>query len=160
MAREVSIGASMATPIPPNTAPFTPAEVARVTGGTLVRDGKPFAGVSTDTRTITPGALYVALRGESFDGHRFLPQAAAAGAGGVLISIAGDLPPTGAVVRVPDTRAALGALARHHRDRWASPGSAGSSPSAARPGRRRRPAPSPRSSTSSVPGRSRRPPGT
>ena len=112
----------MATPIPPNTAPFTPAEVARVAGGMLVRDGRPFVGVSTDTRTITSGSLYVALRGESFDGHRFLPQAAASGAGGVLISAAGDLPPSGAVVRVADTRAALGALGRHHRDRWAAIG--------------------------------------
>jgi UDP-N-acetylmuramoyl-tripeptide--D-alanyl-D-alanine ligase len=112
----------MATPIPPNAAPFTPAEVARATGGTLVRDGRPFVGVSTDTRTITPGALYVALRGESFDGHRFLPQAAAFGAGGVLISAAGDLPSSGAVIRVADTRAALGALGRFHRDRWAGIG--------------------------------------
>ncbi|HMM34239.1 MAG TPA: UDP-N-acetylmuramoyl-tripeptide--D-alanyl-D-alanine ligase [Thermoanaerobaculia bacterium] len=110
----------MATPIPQNTARFTPAEVARATGGVLVRDGRPLAGVSTDTRTLAPGALYVALRGETFDGHRFLPQATAAGAGGVLISTAGDLPPNGAVVRVPDTRAALGDLARFHRDRWAS----------------------------------------
>lgn len=110
----------MATPIPQNTARFTPAEVARATGGVLVRDGRPFTGVSTDTRTLAPGALYVALRGESFDGHRFLPQAAAAGAAGVLISTAGDLPPNGAVVRVADTRAALGDLARFHRDRWAS----------------------------------------
>lgn len=112
----------MATPIPTNQARFTPAEVARATGGTLVRDGRPLSGVSTDTRTLTPGALYVALRGESFDGHRFLPQAAAAGAGGVLISTAGDLPPKGSVVRVSDTRLALGALARHHRDRWSSAG--------------------------------------
>ena len=112
----------MATPIPPNAAHFTPAEVARATGGTLVRDGRPFVGVSTDTRTIAPGALYVALRGESFDGHRFLPQAAAAGAGGVLISTAGDLPPSGAVICVPDTRAALGGLGRFHRDRWAAVG--------------------------------------
>lgn len=112
----------MATPIPPNAAPFTPAEVARATGGTLVRDGRPFVGVSTDTRTITPGALYVALRGENFDGHRFLPQATAAGAGGVLIATAGDLPPSGAVIRVADTRAALGALGRFHRDRWGAPG--------------------------------------
>jgi len=87
-----------------------------------VRDGRPFVGVSTDTRTITPGALYVALRGESFDGHRFLPQAAAFGAGGVLISAAGDLPSSGAVIRVADTRAALGALGRFHRDRWAAIG--------------------------------------
>lgn len=112
----------MATPIPANNARFTPAEVARVTGGTLVRDGKPLAGVSTDTRTIAPGALYVALRGETFDGHRFLRQATAAGAGGVLISTAGDLPPAGSAIRVADTRAALGALARYHRDRWASAG--------------------------------------
>jgi UDP-N-acetylmuramoyl-tripeptide--D-alanyl-D-alanine ligase len=57
MAREVSIGPSMATPIPQNTARFTPAEVARATGGVLVRDGRPFAGVSTDTRSLAPGAL-------------------------------------------------------------------------------------------------------
>lgn len=112
----------MATPIPPNAAPFTPAEVARATGGTLLRDGRPFVGVSTDTRTITPGALFVALRGESFDGHRFLPQATAAGAGGVLISTAGDLPPAGAVICVADTRTALGALGRFHRDRWGAHG--------------------------------------
>jgi len=112
----------MATPIPQNTARFTPAEVARATGGTLVRDGRPLAGVSTDTRTLAPGALYVALRGESFDGHRFLPHATAAGAGGVLISTAGDLPPAGSVIRVADTRAALGSLGRFHRDRWASAG--------------------------------------
>ncbi len=87
-----------------------------------MRDGRPFVGVSTDTRTITPGALYVALRGESFDGHRFLPQATAAGAGGVLISTAGDLPSSGAVIRVADTRAALGTLGRFHRDRWAAIG--------------------------------------
>jgi UDP-N-acetylmuramoyl-tripeptide--D-alanyl-D-alanine ligase len=112
----------MATPIPTNHARFTPAEVARATGGTLVRDGRPLGGVSTDTRTIVPGALYVALRGDAFDGHRFLPQAAASGAGGVLISAAGDLPSSGAVVRVPETRAALGALGRFHRDRWAAAG--------------------------------------
>lgn len=112
----------MATPIPPNQARFTPAEVARATGGTLVRDGRPLGSVSTDTRTISPGALYVALRGESFDGHRFLPQAAAAGAGGVLISTAGDFPPAGSVIRVADTRVALGDLARHHRERWAASG--------------------------------------
>lgn len=112
----------MATPIPTNQARFTPAEVARATGGSLVRDGRPLGSVSTDTRTISPGALYVALRGEAFDGHRFLPQAAAAGAGGVLISSAGDFPPTGSVIRVADTRVALGDLARHHRDRWAASG--------------------------------------
>ncbi len=112
----------MATPIPQNHARFTPAEVARATGGVLVRDGRTLGGVSTDTRSLAPGDLYVALRGESFDGHRFLPQAAGAGAGGVLISTAGDLPPGGSVIRVADTRAALGLLARYHRDRWASAG--------------------------------------
>jgi len=112
----------MATPIPKNHARFTPAEVARATGGVLVRDGRTLGGVSTDTRNLAPGDLYVALHGESFDGHRFLPQAAAAGAGGVLISTAGDLPPGGSVIRVADTRAALGLLARYHRDRWASAG--------------------------------------
>ena len=45
--------------------------------------------VSTDTRTIRPGDLFVALRGERFDGHDFVAQALAAGAGGAVVPRAG-----------------------------------------------------------------------
>ena len=62
----------------------------------------------------------MALRGERFDGHAFLAAAAAAGAAAAVV--ADDLPAPGLPrLRVADTLVALGALARHHRDRFALP---------------------------------------
>lgn len=65
--------------------------------------------VTTDTRKITPGCLFIALKGERFDGHDFAEQAIAAGAAVVLVSkrLAGEFPQ----LQVPDTRLALGTLA-------------------------------------------------
>lgn len=66
--------------------------------------------VHSDTRTLQPGDLFVALRGQRFDAHDFLPQAAAAGAVGLLAErgvAAAQLPG----VEVPDSRLALGQLA-------------------------------------------------
>ena len=74
-----------------------------------------FASVATDTRTLEQGALFVALRGENFDGHAFLENAAAGGARAAVV----DRVPPGApplrYYRVPDTLAALGRLARYRR---------------------------------------------
>ena len=73
-----------------------------------------YEGVSTDTRTLRPGELFVALRGDRFDGHDFIAQAVAAGCGGVV----GDRGPDDCAVplyRVPDTLKALGSLALHRR---------------------------------------------
>ncbi|MEW6694371.1 MAG: UDP-N-acetylmuramoyl-tripeptide--D-alanyl-D-alanine ligase [Pseudomonadota bacterium] len=73
--------------------------------------------VHTDTRTLQPGDLFVALRGERFDAHAFLPQAAAQGAVGAVAER--DLAAAGLCgVEVPDSRAALGALAAAWRARW------------------------------------------
>jgi UDP-N-acetylmuramoyl-tripeptide--D-alanyl-D-alanine ligase len=74
--------------------------------------------VSTDTRTLRRGELFVALRGERFDGHGFLQTAAAAKAAAAIVDrgYAGEAPLPVAVVA--DTRAALGALARHWRARF------------------------------------------
>ncbi len=81
-------------------------------------------GVSTDTRTLCPGDLFVAIKGENYDGHQFVPAALAAGASGVVvqlgIAIAGNMDYEGPggqaqVYRVPDTRAALAGLARQVR---------------------------------------------
>ena len=44
-----------------------------------------FTGVSTDTRTLQPGDLFIAIKGERFNGHTFLDQACAAGAAGALV---------------------------------------------------------------------------
>lgn len=93
------------------------AEVARALG-VAPPSGPPaiFAAVSTDTRAIVPGALYVALEGERFDGHAFLGEAAAAGASGAVVRHLPFGAPEGLhVFRVEDTRTALGALARHRR---------------------------------------------
>jgi UDP-N-acetylmuramoyl-tripeptide--D-alanyl-D-alanine ligase len=77
-----------------------------------------FSGVSTDTRTLRPGELFVALRGERFDGHGFLKSAAAARAAAAVVdrSYGGEFPLPVAVV--DDTRLALGALAQHWRARF------------------------------------------
>jgi UDP-N-acetylmuramoyl-tripeptide--D-alanyl-D-alanine ligase len=81
------------------------AELARVTGGVLHGGAAAFGAVTTDSRTLESGALFVALRGERFDGHDFVPQAAGRGAAGALVSRLVTAPV--AQVVVPDTLAAL-----------------------------------------------------
>lgn len=68
-----------------------------------------FARVATDTRTIQPGDLFVALRGERFDGHRFAQQALDAGAAAVMMETGSDSSASPALL-VHDTRLALGQL--------------------------------------------------
>jgi UDP-N-acetylmuramoyl-tripeptide--D-alanyl-D-alanine ligase len=77
---------------------------------------RAYRAVSTDTRTIGAGDLFVALVGERFNGHDFLAQAAEAGATGVVVSDKAATVPAG-VTRylVPDTLVALGQLAAHRR---------------------------------------------
>src|SRR5260221_8361204 len=88
-------------------------EAARVVGGELIGEDRPFGCVSTDSRTLKPGALFVALRGPNFDGTAFVQAAAAQGAIGALVERAtpGALPQ----VRVPDTLRALQGLAKSWR---------------------------------------------
>ncbi|MDP6381150.1 MAG: Mur ligase domain-containing protein, partial [Phycisphaerae bacterium] len=78
-------------------------------------------GVSTDTRSLQRGELFVALKGERFDGHDFLARAAEAGAAGVIISDRGKVPKDFAadvaVVEVDDTLQGLGRLAAGYRRR-------------------------------------------
>ncbi len=61
------------------------AEAARVLGGELRGEDREFDAVRSDTRALPPRALFVALKGERFDGQDFLDQAAAAGAAGALV---------------------------------------------------------------------------
>lgn len=74
-----------------------------------------FTGVSTDSRQVEAGQLYVALVGESFDGHDFVADALAKGALGAVVSRPQDATVRGAIYRVDDTLVALGALAAHRR---------------------------------------------
>ncbi|WP_243453581.1 Mur ligase family protein, partial [Polymorphobacter multimanifer] len=72
--------------------------------------------VTFDSREVLPGALFVALKGETTDGHRFIDAAVAAGAAGLLVSTPVDAPH----VLVDDTFLALNALGSTARDRSAS----------------------------------------
>lgn len=76
-----------------------------------------FRGVSTDTRELVPGELFVALAGPHYDGHNFLAEAARAGAVGAVISRREAAPEGLPVVVVRDTLMALGRLAALHRSR-------------------------------------------
>lgn len=79
-----------------------------------------FSGISTDSRTVRPGDLYIALRGDRFDGHAFIDAAIDAGAAAVLTEAFPERVrvPT---LWVPDTRRALGALAGGWRRRFECP---------------------------------------
>jgi UDP-N-acetylmuramoyl-tripeptide--D-alanyl-D-alanine ligase len=87
----------------------TLAEAARWSQAQLLGADGRYRGLSTDTRSLAAGALFVALRGEHFDAHDFLPEVARCGAAGALVSRACEAPLP--QLRVTDTRAALGALA-------------------------------------------------
>ena len=89
-------------------------DIARAVGGELIGDQAEWImveGVSTDTRAITRGQLFLALVGERFDAHDFLADALAAGATALLVSRAERVPAGVAAVVVDDTRLALGRLA-------------------------------------------------
>ncbi len=87
------------------------------TGGTMTR---PFhaQGVSIDTRTLHPGDLFVALAGETGDGHAHVAEALAGGAGGCLVREGAGLPDAAPLLVVADTLAALGALGAAGRERF------------------------------------------
>src|SRR5690606_2077550 len=102
---------------------WTDAEVRRALGLSGGAAGAPvYTGVSTDSRTVRPGELYVALVGERFDGHDFLDAARAAGARGAVVSrppapgaASGEGDGGGVLYAVDDTLVALGRLASHRR---------------------------------------------
>ncbi|HVC10367.1 MAG TPA: UDP-N-acetylmuramoyl-tripeptide--D-alanyl-D-alanine ligase [Burkholderiales bacterium] len=94
-------------------------EAAQALGAQLAGADVRFGGVSTDSRSLRSGELFVALRGERFDGHAFLDAARQAGAAAAVVDRAfTGAPPLPALV-VEDTRSALGRLARHWRARFA-----------------------------------------
>lgn len=105
---------------------FTIGQIAEAVGGTVAgtTEGR-VAGISTDSRTLEPGELFIPLRGERFDGHRFIDTALTRGAR-VLLAEPGrcepqSLPPGITCITVADTLRALGDLAAYHRNRFAVP---------------------------------------
>jgi UDP-N-acetylmuramoyl-tripeptide--D-alanyl-D-alanine ligase len=89
--------------------------LAHACGASVTGPTQKFTSVSTDTRTLQPGALYVALHGENFDGHRFVEQAIKAGASGVLASQPIETTGNITVMQVADTLIALQQMAHASR---------------------------------------------
>jgi UDP-N-acetylmuramoyl-tripeptide--D-alanyl-D-alanine ligase len=104
-------------------------EVLRATGGKLLqgKENAFFQGISTDSRTIAEGELFIALKGPRFDGHHYALEALKKKAGGVLIEedMVGDIRWNGyrsrAVVAVKDTLTALGDIAQDWRRKYGPP---------------------------------------
>jgi len=100
-------------------------EAARAIAAQLRGEDRAFDAVSTDTRSLEPRALFVALKGERFDGHDFLLQAARQRAAGALVQDSGSrfandsdaLP----LLVVENTRLALGRLAAYWRSKFSMP---------------------------------------
>lgn len=92
--------------------------LAQELGGELLGEDVMFSNVSTDTRSLKRGDLYLALVGENFDGNNFVGDAARAGAGSAVISrqVAAHLP----ALKVTDTHAALAKIANMNRQRSAA----------------------------------------
>ncbi len=96
--------------------------IAALGGTVLHREHLPATiAISTDTRAIRPSQTFLALRGERFDGHRFVAQAVANGASAAIVDDAGTLPEGSAGIVVRDTLRAYLALARVARARLRGP---------------------------------------
>ncbi|MDH4293961.1 MAG: UDP-N-acetylmuramoyl-tripeptide--D-alanyl-D-alanine ligase, partial [Betaproteobacteria bacterium] len=101
---------------------MTLAQAATVLDGEMRGADVRFDDVCTDSRTVKAGDLFVALRGERFDGHNFVAQAAAAGAAAALIDRAHAVTSPGLPsAAVADTTLALAKLAAHWRRQFNIP---------------------------------------
>lgn len=100
---------------------MTLAEAARAIGGHVEGVDLTFHAVTTDSRKIAAGELFVALKGERFDGHDYVAQCFEQGAVAAMVSAIGDQPSSKPLLVVPDTRLGLGDLAAHWRGKFAIP---------------------------------------
>ena len=105
----------------PRAAMMDVGQLGRAINGRAHGEAARFSGVATDTRTLAAGDLFVALKGERFDGHAYVVEAFKRGAAAALVSR--EVPGAGAMphVVVDDTRLALGRLAADWRARFAMP---------------------------------------
>ena len=110
-----------------NSALFSVDEIVNATRGQIVSRSNieysmlQMRSVSSDTRHIQPQSVFVALRGERFDGHNFLAQAKNAGAIVAVVEDTANAPDDLVCVQVENTLRALGDLARYHRNRFDIP---------------------------------------
>lgn len=101
---------------------FSVEEICQAVSGKVISEGEHrFSGVSTDTRKVAAGDLFVALVGETFDGHQFIEQAFERGAVGAIVSQ--DMPAVEGktMIRVGDTLLAYQNIARLYRERFDCP---------------------------------------
>jgi len=95
------------------------AQIAAFAGGTIATGDREamIERVSTDSRTLQTGDLFVPLRGENFDGHKFIEQAVERGAAGAMVENkwSGNAPENFALIRVADTLAGYQTLAANYR---------------------------------------------
>ena len=103
--------------------PCTAREICAAVGGTLLQDsGAPVTGVTTDSRAVQPGQLFIPLVGERFDGHAYIAKALEDGAAGCLTAREPEtLLPGKLYIQVADTRLALKALASWYRNKFDLP---------------------------------------
>src|SRR4051794_32800403 len=108
---------------------FTFTEIAEATGGRLngSREGR-IGGISSDSRRVAPQELFIPLRGDRFDGHRFIPEVTGKGVRAVVAEETCDpemlqqmLAAGGTVISVKDTLRALGDLSAAWRRRFSIP---------------------------------------
>ena len=97
----------------------TLADFAAACGGRLRGPDRSYAGVSSDTRTLAQGELFVALHGPHFNGNEFIGAALSAGAAGALVDT--EQPVTLTQIVVPDTQAALEHASRSWREQFDIP---------------------------------------
>ncbi len=99
---------------------FTFAELVQAANGTGTgTDDGSVTGVSTDSRTVSPGDVFIALKGERFDGHNFIPSVAGQGVRAFIVEKSWlsthEIPAGSFAIGVSDTLRALGDLAAFHR---------------------------------------------
>ena len=95
-------------------------QVARILGLPRPSLSLPISHITTDSRQIRPGALFVAIAGDAFDGHDFIPEAISKGAIAILSERSGSHE-TGAFFQVPSTLSAIRSLARAYRQSFNIP---------------------------------------
>lgn len=99
-------------------------EAATAVEGTVIGADVHFSGISTDSRKITMGDLFIALRGENFDGHEFVDDCLRQGAVAAMVAQASGIRHQGsgkALLVVEDTRLALGQLSAYWRSKFEIP---------------------------------------
>ena len=98
--------------------PIGLADLAQIVGGEVHNDsGVSVTGFATDSRAVTPGDLFLAIKGAKVDGHDFDEPVLAKGAAGILA----ERPVMGPYILVPDLVQALARLGSHYRDQFNGP---------------------------------------